>query len=57
MIIDDNIKDEKLQYDLNRETAEYELYHHVKLTNTNILQVKKYKFFFRKSFGKITKND
>ena len=38
MTIDDKIRDEKLQYDINRE-AEKNL---EKLLNMNILQVKKY---------------
>ena len=42
MRIDDKIKDEKLQYDINRETAKYQRYHLEKLINMNILQVKKY---------------
>ena len=42
MTIDDQIKDEKLQYDINRETAKYLLYRPVKLISTNILLVKKY---------------
>ena len=42
MIIDDRIKDEKLQYDINREAAKNQLYHPEKLININILQVKKY---------------
>ena len=42
MTIDDKIKDEKLQYDTtNRRAAKYQLCHHVKLINMNILQVKK----------------
>ena len=42
MTIEDQIKDEKLQYDINREAAKYQLYHQVKLINTNTLLVKKY---------------
>ena len=42
MTIDDQIKDEKLQYGINRETAEISSYHQAKLINMNILQVKKY---------------
>ena len=54
MAIDDKIRDDKLQYDINKEAAEisalsygllYQLYHIsfiVKLINMNILQVKKY---------------
>ena len=42
MTIDDKIRDEKLQYDINREATEYRLYHLEKLINMNILQVKKY---------------
>ena len=42
MTIEDQIKDQKLQYDINREAAKYQLYHQVKLINTNILLVKKY---------------
>ena len=42
MTIEDQIKDEKLQYDINREAAKYQLYHHVNLINMNILLVKRY---------------
>ena len=42
MIIEDQIKDEKLQYNINREAAKYLLYHQVKLININTLLVKKY---------------
>ena len=42
MTIDDKIKDEKLQYDINREAEKYQHYLQVKLINMNILQVKKY---------------
>ena len=42
MTIEDQIKDEKLQYDINREAAKSQLYHQVKLINTNTLLVKKY---------------
>ena len=42
MEIDDKIRNEKLQYDVNRKVAKYHPYHKVKLTNMNILQVKKY---------------
>ena len=44
MIIDDQIRDKKLQYDINREAAKISAlssYHQEKLINTNILQVKK----------------
>ena len=39
MTIDGKIRDEKLQYDINRE---YQYHHLEKFTNMNILQVKKY---------------
>ena len=42
MTIDDKIKDENLQYDINREPQKYRHYHLEKLINMNILQVKKY---------------
>ena len=42
MTIDDKIKNENLQYDINREAAKYQHYHQVKLINMNILQAKKY---------------
>ena len=35
MTIDDKIKDEKLQYDVNREAAKYQHCHQVKLINMN----------------------
>ena len=42
MIIDDQDRDEKLQYDINRE--KYQPYHQSKLIIMNMLQVKKYYF-------------
>ena len=42
MTIEDQIRDEKLQYDINREAAKYQLYRQVKLISMNILLVKKY---------------
>ena len=41
MAIDDNIRDEKLQYDINREQQRYQHYHQGKFINMNFLQVKK----------------
>ena len=51
MTIDDKIRDEKLQYDTNREAADiskHQHYHQVKLINMNILQVKKYYLLIKK---------
>ena len=45
MAIDDKIRDEKLQYDINKLTKKqqkYQLDHLGKLINMNMLQVKKY---------------
>ena len=42
MTTDDKIRDEKLQYYINREVEKYQNYHQVKLIGMNILQVKKY---------------
>ena len=42
MTIKDQIRDEKLQYDINRKAAKYQLYHQVKLISMNILLVKIY---------------
>ena len=43
MTIDDQIKDEKIQYDINIEAVKkYLHYHQEKLTTTNMLLVKKY---------------
>ena len=42
MTIDDQIRDERLQYDINREAAKYQSDDHVKLMSIDILQVKKY---------------
>ena len=42
MTIDDQIRDERLQYDINRELQKYLLYHQVKLISMTILLVKKY---------------
>ena len=42
MKIDEKSRDEKLQYDANKEVAKYQHYHLEKFTNMNILQMKKY---------------
>ena len=42
MSIDDDIKYERLQYNINREAAKYQHYHLQKLVNMNMLQAKKY---------------
>ena len=42
MAIDDKIKDEKLQYNINKEQQKYQHYHQVKLINMKFLQAKKY---------------
>ena len=42
MTIDDKIRDEKLQYDINIEAAKISALSSKKLINMNILQVKKY---------------
>ena len=42
MTMEDQIRDEKVQYNINREAAKYQLYHQAKLINMNTLQVKKY---------------
>ena len=42
MTIEYQIKDEKLQYDINREQQRYQLCHQAKLININILLVRKY---------------
>ena len=42
MIIDDQIRDEKLQYDINRQAAKISALSSGKLININILMVKKY---------------
>ena len=47
MTIDDKFKDEKLQYDINREEAKKQHYRQVKLRNMNILQVKKYQYLIK----------
>ena len=42
MTIDDQIRNEKLQYDINREATKYLLYHQTKSVSKNILREKKY---------------
>ena len=43
MKVDDKIRYEKLQYDIDREEAKFYLnYHQVKVKNMNILQIKKH---------------
>ena len=42
MIIDDEIRDEKLLYDIAEKQLKYLHYHLEKLIDMNILQVKKY---------------
>ena len=42
MTIDDKIRDEKLQYDINRKAAKYLHYYWTILIYMNILKMKKY---------------
>ena len=42
MTIEDQIRDEKLQYDIYREASNNQLYHQTKLISMNILLAKKY---------------
>ena len=42
MTVDDTIRDEKQQYNINREAAKISVYHLEKLINMNTLQVNKY---------------
>ena len=44
MAIDDKIRDEKLQHDINRKEKQpkYHHYHQAELININVLQVKNY---------------
>ena len=42
MTIDDKVRDEKIQYDVNGEAAKNQYHRHVKLINMNFLHVKKY---------------
>ena len=42
MTINDQIRDEKLQYVLTEKLPKYQLYHQAKLISMNILLVKKY---------------
>ena len=72
MTINDQIRDEKLQYDINREAAKIsskssgKLHKYEYLTGEEIIpsnqqqiigQAKIYLFCFRKSFGKTNKNN
>ena len=47
MIIDDKIRDEKLQYDINKEAAKISAPSSCKIDKTNILQVEKYCFLIK----------
>ena len=40
MKINDQIRDEKLRYDIDSEAAKYQLYHQVSFINMNILLVR-----------------
>ena len=42
MAIDDQIKDEKIHYDIKRDVQKYQPYHQAKLRTMNILQAKRY---------------
>ena len=42
MTLEDQVRDEKLQYDIKERLQKYQLYHQVKLISMNILLVKKY---------------
>ena len=40
MTVNDQFRDEKLQFDIKREPAKYQLYHQAEFINMNILLVK-----------------
>ena len=42
MNLEDQNRDEKLRYDINREAAKYPLFHEVKLISMNVLLEKRY---------------
>ena len=42
MTIDDEIRDQKVQYDINREAAKISFCHQIKLIHINIFLSKKY---------------
>ena len=42
MTLEDQVRDEKLQYDIKERLQKYQLYHQVKLISMIILLVKKY---------------
>ena len=44
MTINDQIRDEKLQYDINRKPLKYQLYHQARLMSMNILLEKIYDY-------------
>ena len=48
MATDDKTRDEKLQYDINREAAKISIFHLKKLINMNILLIKKYYHLIKK---------
>ena len=51
MTIDDQVRDEKLQYDINREAAKKNKHYHLeKLINVNIFQVRKCYPWIKRSF-------
>ena len=47
MTIDDKIRDEKLQYDINRKAAKLSALPSEKWININILQVKKFRLLIK----------
>ena len=49
MTTDDKIRDEKLQYDINREAAQISGLSSGKMINMNILQIKKYYLLIKKN--------
>ena len=49
MTLEDQIRDEKLQYDIDRKSEKYQLYHQANLISMNILLVKIY-YHLGKSF-------
>ena len=42
MTTDEKIRDEEIQYDINREATKISVYHLEKLIDMNVLQVEKY---------------
>ena len=52
MAVNDKMKDEKMEYDIEKKMHKYMQYHQVKLINVNLLLVNKYYLLIKEEYKK-----